>query len=242
LNCGKSLGVAKKLAGLHLNYKFGWKPTLGDLQAVTEAIRHLMDKVAEFEKALDVLFSRECTLLNDTVTKSGSFLQSGASYDYCDWNAFLTRKVTAHIKWRPQPLAAMSNFMKVLRTLLDSLGFELNPRIIWDAIPFTFVIDWFFGVGSWLERFKIDTMELPIMYVDSALHYKEAIWIESDCRFDVNSTQNKPSTRSAGWVTTEKFFYRMPIFPDYTTLSGLGWKNPTRNQWTLLVSLGTVLS
>lgn len=136
----------------------------------------------------------------------------------------------------------MANFEKVLRVLLDSLGFELNPKIIWDAIPFTFVIDWFFGVGSWLERFKIDTLELPIVYVDSALHYREDLRIESNCRFDVNSTQNKPSTRSAGWTTVEKFYNRMPIFPDYATLSGLGWKNPTRNQWSLLVSLGTVLA
>jgi len=46
-----------------------------------------------------------------------------------------------------------------LLTLLDSLGVNLNPQIIWNAIPWSFVIDWVISVGSWLGRQKSINME-----------------------------------------------------------------------------------
>jgi hypothetical protein len=37
---------------------------------------------------------------------------------------------------------------------LDSFGVNKDPSIIWNAIPFTFVIDWFFDVSAWLHSFR----------------------------------------------------------------------------------------
>jgi len=42
--------------------------------------------------------------------------------------------------------------------MLDSLGVNLNPAIIWNAIPWTFIVDWVFGVSRWLEQFKEQNM------------------------------------------------------------------------------------
>ena len=38
--------------------------------------------------------------------------------------------------------------------LLDSLGVNLNPQIVWNAIPFSFIVDWVAGVGKWLDNRK----------------------------------------------------------------------------------------
>jgi hypothetical protein len=46
-----------------------------------------------------------------------------------------------------------------LRALLDSLGVNANPQIIWAAIPWSFVIDWVTGVGQWLSQFRIRNIE-----------------------------------------------------------------------------------
>jgi len=43
--------------------------------------------------------------------------------------------------------------------LLDALGVNLNPAIIWNAIPWTFVIDWVINVSKWLDGRKIMNME-----------------------------------------------------------------------------------
>lgn len=238
----KNISLAKNVAGLFLNYKFGWKPTIGDVQAMVSSVTGFQQKLAEFERSLDVLFKRRTIVERRSLRGSGSFAWGPAS-GTCKWSITMTSELSAGIAWRPQPLAVMSNFEKNLRGLLDTLGFQLNPRIIWDEIPFSFVVDWFFGVGAWLENFSIDTLELPIKYVDSYLQYKEVIRIESSVLTDVGSTSIIPhDSPTPSMITSETYFQRMPIFPDFATLEGLGWKVPTNNQKLLLVSLATVLT
>jgi len=43
--------------------------------------------------------------------------------------------------------------------LLDALGVNLNPAIIWNAIPWTFVIDWVVDVSRWLNDRRVLNME-----------------------------------------------------------------------------------
>jgi len=38
--------------------------------------------------------------------------------------------------------------------LLDSLGVNFNPVIIWNAIPWSFVVDWIIGVNRFLDQFE----------------------------------------------------------------------------------------
>lgn len=125
---------------------------------------------------------------------------------------------------------------------MDSVGFEANPRILWDAIPFTFVVDWFFNVGKVLERFRFNALELPIVITDSFLQYKQTMEIESRVVLDVNHVGVSSSTSWPSCLTTENLFYRLPILPDYTSLADIGFRWPTLNQAELLLSLGTVLS
>lgn len=238
----KDLGIAKNLAGAHLNYKFGWKPVMGDLSAMVEVLSSMNKKLADWEKSLNTLFHKSKVVLSDTITKSGSFNQGGSSSRPVRWSASVSRKVTAHLVWKPQPLQVLGTLDRVTRGLLDSLGFELNPQIVWDALPFTFVLDWFFDVGSFLGQFKLDTLELPIMYVDGYLQYKEEAKYDSFLTDSYNDTTKSPWCRSGGWVTEEKFFHRLPIMPSREAFKSLGCHFPSLNQAALLVSLATVLS
>jgi len=43
--------------------------------------------------------------------------------------------------------------------LLDGLGFNMNPAIIWNAIPWTFLVDWVLSVSKWLSARKRLNME-----------------------------------------------------------------------------------
>jgi hypothetical protein len=51
-----------------------------------------------------------------------------------------------------------------LLTLLDSLGVNLSPAIIWNAIPWSFVVDWVFGVSRYLGDRKVINME-PVVCI-----------------------------------------------------------------------------
>jgi len=48
--------------------------------------------------------------------------------------------------------------------MMDELGVNLNPVIIWNAIPWSFVIDWVIGVNRWLDQFKRRNME-PVVNI-----------------------------------------------------------------------------
>lgn len=46
--------------------------------------------------------------------------------------------------------------------LLDSMGVNLDPSIIWNAIPWSFVIDWVLGVSRWLSNRRTLNLEPQI--------------------------------------------------------------------------------
>lgn len=234
--------IAKNVAGAHLNYKFGWKPTHGDLTGMWKGMLELRRKLSEFEKNLGVLFHRQRKFYNNTFNKSDVFHPGDPNYQ-CDWSGTLTQAASAHIVYRPLPLAnsCLGPVDAFLRGSLDTLGIELNPRILWDEIPFSFVVDWFFGVGSWLNQYRVDALELPIVLVDSYVQYKESlivtsIWSEGRAAAAVQG----PISYSGGWFTEENFFQRIPISPDYSVMTSLGWRLPTSDQALLLLSLEEV--
>jgi hypothetical protein len=53
--------------------------------------------------------------------------------------------------------------------LLDAFGVNLNPAIIWNAIPWTFVIDWFVDVSRWLNDRTHMNME-PVINITKFLY------------------------------------------------------------------------
>jgi len=48
-------------------------------------------------------------------------------------------------------------------TLLDKFGVNVNAAIIWNAIPWSFVVDWIFNVNRWIDQFKIQNMEPSVL-------------------------------------------------------------------------------
>jgi len=49
-----------------------------------------------------------------------------------------------------------------LLAILDSLGVKLSPSIVWNAIPWTFVVDWVLRIGDYLENFELANMKPQI--------------------------------------------------------------------------------
>lgn len=232
--------LAKNVAGAHLNYKFGWKPTLGDLQGMCSAIRDTLSTIAEFDKQSGNVHhsTRKFSKLSNTIT--GSFNYQGDVKQPCNWTLKEESFKRCSAAYRILPLPVTRDIKFMFKAYLDALGFELNPKIIWDAVPFTFVIDWFLGVGTWLDRHRIETLELPVSWIDSSAQFKSKLSVSSELRLDVGSTISSQTAWPAT-VTERDFFIRLPIYPLESVFSGLGWKLPTLNQALLMVSLGTVL-
>jgi len=221
--------TAKQLSGGVLQYSFGVVPTIGDISGMVSAVTTLKKRLAEFKAMAGKTQHRQVVVYKNSSSATGTFNYGGDIKSPCMWNVSRSQRVTAHFTFVPKPMGYMNTMEEYLRGMLDSLGFELNPRIIWEAVPFSFVVDWFFSVGNFLESLKVDALELPVELADSYLQLSEDLSIGSYLRLDVNSTVSS-STSWPGVATVSKKFKRAPMLPDYSTLRALDVHWPTLRQ------------
>jgi hypothetical protein len=235
--------AAKFIAGKRLSYKFGWKPTYGDLAGMLAVVTSLQTKLNLFKANI----GKEChftkTVETNNLLKSGTFNYLGDIHQKVNWRGTIAGVVKYHCTYIPQHLAVLNKLDESLKLSFEGFGYKLDPRIIWDAIPFSFIMDWFSNFGDWVHQFRQDALYLPIELVDSCVTYKEDYSVASELIVNPNGypTDVTGTTKPAGFYTRNRFFHRMPVDPSEALYVQLGWKRPTGSQWTNLVSLATVL-
>ncbi len=233
------LDLAKRAAGLKLSWDFGLRPLIGDLQSIRDVISTSLERVREWNRQAGTIFQKSTILstLNDNA--SGVETLSLAPHTV-NWRGTRSGVVSAHLTFQTLAIKALTEAELMLRTYLEALGFELNPRIIWDALPFTFVLDWFFDIGGWINRFRIDTLELPVILADSCLQYKEDLKVEHSWSYKPDGLYTAyPTSGSAS--QSYKTFHRMPMYPDQSGATAHGWSMLNSNQAINLLALGTAL-
>jgi hypothetical protein len=75
---------------------------------------------------------------------------------------------------------------------LDSLGVRLDPSIIWNAIPFSFIVDWVVDVSGFLSSFARNNYPIEVEILDFCHSYKwyKEIQIELFYDTDVSLVSN----------------------------------------------------
>lgn len=110
-----------------------------------------------------------------------------------------------------------------LLALLDYFGVNLNPAIIWNAIPWSFVIDWVFGVSRWLDQFKLQNMEPTInirKFCYSVKRQRQIIvWIYPH---DDLHPSLPPGTKRRLPVVTEQTYKRSVGLPAISSITSSG--------------------
>lgn len=129
---------AKNFANNYLEYYFGWSPLIKDIQDSFE----VLDSPIPFgEYKVKSGFKRPITQ-----TSQGSVGDM--------WNG-LTRVATEHVL-RVYGSAGTSVEVTNPNALLASnMGLTSPWSLVWEVIPFSFVVDWFYNVGSYLEQFEV---------------------------------------------------------------------------------------
>jgi hypothetical protein len=65
---------------------------------------------------------------------------------------------------------------------LDALGININPAIIWNAIPYSFIVDWVLSVSSFLSSLKTPNIAPTVNVTNYCWSIKRQRTI--DCQFD----------------------------------------------------------
>lgn len=165
------LRTLRRLTGLgsdgFLQWKFNLAPLVSDLLAVRAAGRNIVTQVENLLRDEGKLKTRHFKrVLVDTYPDSDN-----ESYD----SGALPFGIDARLKYRRYVTHSIREFNATIAYVyylrnwerenapllgfLDALGVNFNPAILWNAVPYTFIIDWFANIGSFLSRYTIRNIE-----------------------------------------------------------------------------------
>lgn len=151
--------ITKTVSGNFLGYEFGIKPFISDIK--------------KFISVADTV-NKRLQYLRDTLGKtvplshSGKILNQGPT-DLITWDAlpggwpgvYLTARLLNHTGTARfgaklhQNLEGLSDLLSVPKGIAAALGLNNPAAIVWEAIPYSFVVDWFFHLQSRLNALAV---------------------------------------------------------------------------------------
>lgn len=167
--------VLRAGSNAYLQKKFAWDPLISDISSIYTALaryeRRLNDLVSRAGgrrvKHFTVSLQEFKDYAEETITDLQCVPAIGSDSFGTIYNKdyyHLYRRVICEPSRCHVEIQYNYNYTEYQRAharvlgLLDALGVNLNPAIIWNAIPWSFVIDWVIGVGRWLDQFKVTNM------------------------------------------------------------------------------------
>jgi hypothetical protein len=127
--------VDKRLANHWLEYVFGWLPLLHDIRDGAEL---LAESVATYKEPKGSVYAVGRT----TASYAYRDPHSGLGHHYADIDA--RASITARCK-------AIYSLDDEARSVLSKTGISNPASLAWEALPFSFVVDWFLPVGNYLD-------------------------------------------------------------------------------------------
>jgi hypothetical protein len=231
-------------ADAYLQAKFNFVPLWSDIRGIHSALSksmrrlgvHINSKgrpvVAHFQRPLQEYTQPELeTYQADYVDQ---FLLNKSNFnDYFLCTAQFFRSVVyeptifrAHMQYNVNYSAFQLAHAQGL-TLLDRLGVNADPSIVWNAIPWSFVVDWLFNVSEYLSRFTRANMEPQINVMQYCWSVKRERAIRCTATAESSSTYplypNSGSAVHTYPVVTETAYHRSVGLPSASSFltSGL---------------------
>lgn len=200
-----SKSVSRNVGSGYLNYQFGWKLFVRDLLEIK-------DKLINMEKTLNDYKSKQGKVLVRHFAKSlskDSGVELGNSTTYkarLQWERKQFFHATMRYRYTVPDIDKAHAFVK---GALDIVGLRLDASVIWEAVPFSFVADWFFGIGDYLASLKTDYLESEVEILDYCCSYKHTVKEKYGIVFGSNYTSNYGGTinlltRSRKWYSRKR--------------------------------------
>ena len=149
--------ILGKVASGYLSWNFGWRPLLSDLGKLLSMQDAVDKRLAELQKL------RKKGVLRRTLQLGTDSLDGGSTnrtYDgtaglYTSVKSHATRKVWGSCVWRMSSPDAVPASHAEQIALARRAVLGLTPGNItlalWEALPWTWMIDWFTDIGSWFK-------------------------------------------------------------------------------------------
>ena len=152
--------LSKTAANNFLGYQFGVLPMVSDIKAVIEMSAKVEDRIKHLisinGKTTDLSYNKE--LVQEEPFSFFRGISGFGTSEGSDGITFKRQSVRTklHIGGKLSlDLQDLKDAHSSLKGLLASSGFNHPGRVIWNAIPYSFVVDWFFHVGKIMDNLRI---------------------------------------------------------------------------------------
>lgn len=220
----------------YLQWKFAWAPLISDVRAVRRALSTLERKInnlvtnegrvrTSHGSASRILGSSPTTEVTTSLQGPAGFLDYGPYWDAPSTQTIrvnessVSARIHVELRYNYNLTQYQRENARIL-ALQDALGVQYNPAIIWNAVRFTFLIDWVLSVGSYLDQFKVAHMEPKVNVLG-------ALW---SCQAERHVTWSKTMYHGGmpGGLGTplpskkEVSYVRRTFMPSRSSLTGSG--------------------
>lgn len=149
--------IIEHAAGGYLTWQFGWKPLISDLKKLLD-FNGLVDKKV---KELEHLYQRGGlhrkrsfgTVHTELVTPYVEQSAWGVSLPY-KLKAVTSKEKWATVRWSPTVLPPRDKASLRRQAIQIVYGLELSPSNVWEATPWSWLVDWFSNVGDYLSIYN----------------------------------------------------------------------------------------
>jgi hypothetical protein len=226
-----------KLAKGHLQYSFAWAPLYRDVASLCSAVMGFKARYTEIVKRANVpqqsYYGTDVLEADLATTNVGSGRvfptnwYGGATFEwYWNVNKVHTDRIRYHATMRyryPLPEVLNSSWGKLF-ALMDSLGVNANLAIIWNAIPFSFVVDWLVNIGRLLDSLRVENVTFQTEILDFCHSVKTSVNLEASAYVrEFNSKVPLPGTGVfLGRVTASRYVREVGLPPLFQTLTATG--------------------
>lgn len=228
--------LLKEVANAHLSLSFGIKPFVREVLQMHNVLTGLSDRIADFmarRGVPQVRHYREILYDDSSTQDDGPCMGPDVQ---ATRKIVRTGKVTAHATmyytYDCPDIVTLGQKVDVLR---DLLGLRFGFAQVWEAIPFSFVVDWFIKVQDFLEQLNEPLFKVNLTVTDYCISHKvvsttEALITTTGARLGPNLT-NHVTARVKGSV------YVRRVQAPNSGFSFINYGRYGRNQLALSASL-----
>jgi hypothetical protein len=192
-------GLRKKIEGGIFSWEFGIKPFLSDLDDIRKSISRL-DKQLRWLirndcKPVRIMTKRKIATITEApegwvddsvpTENPGKTQETRFSFKGGEVEAWL-------VSWIEYDLSDISDLKLNLLAASKVFGLSNIPKIIWNMIPFSFVLDWLININRMLDRLDLTRASIPSKITRSTTHLRGTV-------------EYSAKTYMYAWITSQFF-------------------------------------
>lgn len=215
----KSMGVstAKSVAQNWLQLQYGWKPLLSDIEGTLLALTQLQTSFGFVQSARATATSAKVSV-----------------FDYPPGNPLIGESNSGKTTFTQKTSVKIVVRFKIaepLKAFMGQTGFTNPVNLVWEILPFSFVVDWFVPVGAYLEALSAwsgavflagTKTHFTRVRTDSAISYGGTAVSEPSVVVNINGNFQQEQTILSRQVLTD---FPQQIYPPFRP-------NPFEKDWT----------